>query len=183
MDMRRVLGVLLGTLLLASCGTDQPGDDVAQDQAQTADQTPTQSPTETPTDGQTDGQTVPDGPVDFALVAVVSQSLVGGAVFRKAAAVDTEEQLAAFAGQFEDDRMGQALQRAVAGSGVPDEKTLLGAVVAIGCAPPVDVHVAKSEAGLIITAEKVETKIECLVPVTSVALVAVDDAVVEAAGV
>ncbi len=177
MDMRRVLGVLLGTLLLAGCGTDQPGDDVATDQA--ADQTPTQSPTETPTQGQT----VPDGPIDFTKVAVVSQSMVGGALSRKAAAVDTEEQLAAFAGQFEDDRMGQALQRAVAGSDVPDRETLLGAVVAIGCAPPVDVHVAKSEAGLSITAEKVDTKIECLVPVTSVALVAVDDAVVEAAGV
>ncbi len=146
---------------------------MARDQA--GDQAPTQSPTE--------DQTLPDGPVDFTKVAVVSQSMVGGAVSRKAVAVDTEGQLAAFDRQFEDDRMGQALRRAIAVADVPEGETLLGAVVAIGCAPPVDIHVAKSDAGLSITAEKVDTKIECLVPVTSVALVAVDDAVVEAAGV
>ncbi len=96
----------------------------------------------------------------------------------KAAVLDSEAAVADFASQFEDERMGEQLQAEVAGADVPDGETLLGAVVSIACAAPEEIFVESTDRGVSITGGKVDTTMQCLVPVTSVALVSVDSAAV-----
>jgi hypothetical protein len=151
--MRRTLGPLLLTLLLASgpltaCGADQA---------------------ETATDA-----TAPSSAVDATTVALVSRSAAGGRVSTEPAVLDDEAAVAAFTKQLRGPAR-QRVARAIAKADVPDGRTLLGAVVAVGCDVPPGVTVHAQGDGLEITADPVSTpRQECLVAVTTVALVTVD---------
>ena len=167
MVMRLVLGTLLAlALLLTGCGSGGGGDggDGSADRAD--DGTPTDAGSPTP------------GPVEFTLVAMVSESAVGGTVSAEAAVLDSEAAVDEFAAQFEDQRMGESLKAEIAGADVPEGQTVAGAVVAVACDAPEQVFVEHTDRGLAITGSKVVTDKQCLVPVTSVALVAVEDGLV-----
>ena len=154
MTMRLILGLLLAlTVLLSGCGSETPDE-------QAADPAPS------------------NGPADFDHVAVVSASAVGGEVAPRAVDLTDEAALSEFLGQFEDERMATELDRAVAEADVADDQTLVGAVVAIGCVPPKAVLLDRTDAGLEMVAVRdknaKDPQVACLVPVTSVGVVAVD---------
>jgi hypothetical protein len=176
MTMRTFLRPLLiplalaASLVLGGCGDD--ADEVADDPT-TSDISPSGSASGTPTDAPADGE------VDFTEIALVSESAVDGESASEPVVLDTEQARADFAARFTGDRMGQAIDDAVAGADVPDGQTLVGAVVSIGCVAPDEVFVEETARGLEITAGKVAgTKQQCFAPVTTVALVAVDSSLV-----
>jgi hypothetical protein len=163
MVMRRLLGPLLAlALLLAGCGDDTP--ERAGDGASSSPASPSPTATGTPE----------EGPVDFTLVALVSESNVGGEVDPAATLLDSDRAVADFAARFDDPRMLERLQAEVAEADVPDGQALVGAVVAIACDAPAEVYVEWTGSGLQVTGSRVKTDKQCLVPVTTVALVAVD---------
>ena len=150
----RTLGVLalLGALLLAGCGDEKPGDE-ADDE--------------------------PRGQIDFTLVEVVSESAVGGMVSPGGVALTDMAAVQQFTGQFEDDRMQVRLANEFDDLDVPDDQAAYAAVVDIGCTPPSDVTVTSTDSGILIEPVKPTKKpVECFAPVTSVAIVLVDESVV-----
>lgn len=158
MSMRPFLGFLLAlTLMLAGCG-DDAGDEQADD----------------PDPSATSSSAMPDGdPGEPEVLALVSESDVGGEVSPAAVSLDSATLIADFAAQFEDERMGAAISEALADTQVDEGREVVGAVVAIGCEPPTDVTVESGDEGVEITAAPVKTDQQCLVPVTTVALVSV----------
>ena len=158
--MRLAFGALLApVLLLGGCASSESSDQPAGYAVPTSRST---------------------GPVEFDQVAVVSSSAVGGAVAPQAVDLTDEAALADFLAQFENARMATALDRTIAEADVEDGETLVGAVVAVGCLPPEAVSVDLTDTGLEIVAvpDKQTTAVECLLPVTSVGVVAVDASLV-----
>jgi hypothetical protein len=149
--MRRSLGILLLLAALTGCGSDDGS--TAED--------PTAEPTGDPT-----------GP-GWTQVALLSESEAGGEVDPAATPLPDEAAVAAFAGGF-DERLGSQVVEA-AGVDVPDGQELYGAVVALDCEPPTELRVARDGDDVVVTAEAEKASIQCLVPVTTVALVLVED--------
>ena len=165
MAMRRTLGSLLLTTVLASsvltgCGSDRGADEKAGDT------------------GSSDAGS-PGGTVDFTQVAIVSATAAGGRPSPRATVLDDAAAVGAFSEQFRSPAMGQQLLKAVKAADVAAGRTLVGAVVALGCDVPPGVTVHRMGDGLAITPLPVPSPLpECLAPVTSVALVTVDSDVV-----
>jgi hypothetical protein len=154
--MRRTLGPLLLSLFLAAGPLTACGDDGGQ----------------TATDTSTPDHTVSG---DATTVALVSRSAAGGRVSTEPVVLDDEQAVASFTEQFRTREARQRITRAVARADVPDGQTLVGAVVAVGCDVPPSVSVHAQDGGLTIAADPVPSpQQECLVAVTTVALVAVD---------
>jgi len=153
--MRRALGVLviIGTLVLGACGDEKGSGGEADDE--------------------------PRGEIDFTLSQIVSETAVGGMVSAGAVALSDVTAVQQFAGQFEDDRMTTRLTQVFDDLEVPDDQAAYAAVVAIGCEVPSDVTVTSTDTGILIQAVKPTQKpVECFAPVTSVAVVLVDESVV-----
>lgn len=162
MDMRHLLGILCAfTLVLAGCGGEDGGgsDDGATDR-ETSAETPAESPTGT-------------GTVEPDRVVFVSESAVGGDVLPTATIIDGDRSIEEFSGQFEDSRMADRIAAEAARIDVPDGDELAAAVVALACDAPTEVSVEWTPAGLQVTSPTVKTGKQCLVPVTTVALVTV----------
>jgi len=163
MTMQRFLGSVLSALLLAGvltgCGNDESGP-ITDDPAPTASESPTKGST--------------GDPVDFELVEMITETAAGGTVAEAAVPLSDDAAVQEFAAQFETEAMATRLQDAVDKTDVPDDMLLYGAIVAIGCDSPSDVHVTSTDQGLVITAQKVASPMpECFAPMTTVALVLV----------
>jgi hypothetical protein len=168
--MRPLLGLLLTcALLLSGCGGDDDG--TASDPASSSPTVPA------PSSGTT---TQPGGGSDAGatLLALVSQSAVGGEVDTTAVPLDSDEAIGEFTAQFEGDQMQQSIQQALSVAAVPDGQQVMGAVIAIGCETPENAAVTRADDGSVVITAKGGGKStqECLVPVTTVALVAVPQA-------
>jgi hypothetical protein len=151
--MRAALGVLAvaSAVVLGGCGGEQGS-------------------------GEADDE--PRGPVDHTLVEMVSESAVGGLVSPGAVALTDAAAVQQFSVQFEDERMRTRLAQEFADLEVPDDRAAYAAVVAIGCEVPPDVTVTSTDTGILVEGTKPTSKpVECLAPVTSVAIVLVDEAV------
>jgi hypothetical protein len=170
MVMRRTLGPLLLTALLttgltAGCGSD---DSTVSDQG-----SPSPGSSESGSAGS-GGQTG-NGPVEFDQVALVSQSGAGGRVGERATVLDDSAAVTAFSRQFRTDAVANRIESEIRKADVPDDRTVLGAVVSVGCDVPPGVTVQRVGGAVVITPMKVKSPLqECLVAVTTVALVAVD---------
>ena len=157
----------LAVVLLAGCGTDEP----------TAG--PAEGETNSKTSKPTAGETVPPGPIEYTAIALVSASNAEGSVSPHAVVLDSQKAIEDFARQFSGDQLGQALARQYARADLPKDEVILGAVVDVSCEPPSDVQVEKTKKGIEVTATtKVSKNVQCLVPVTTVALVSVPEAAV-----
>lgn len=117
------------------------------------------------------------GHVAYTEVRLVSRSAVGGEVDRRPTVLDDAQDVERFAAQFRTRAMRAEVSGAVARSDVPDGRTLVGAVVALGCDVPSGVRVRGEGDSLeIVPLEPATTHPECLVAVTTVALVSIDSA-------
>jgi len=156
--MERFLGTLslLAVLLISGCGGDAPSD-TAPD----------------PTYGPSTSTAPSTGPVDFTLVALVSETAIGGEVAEQATQLSSDS-LSDFTDQFSNDRMEAALSEEVADAAPSGGEELIGAVVSIGCDVPPGVAVEATGTGWTITPMKVKNPLqECLAAITTVALVTV----------
>jgi hypothetical protein len=163
MLMRRTLGPLLLTVLLttglAGCGSDDTTT-VSDESGTTSGTTPSGSGTDT---------------AAFDQIALIGQSGAGGRVDEQATVLDDSAAIEAFSRQFRTDAVAHRIESEIRQADVPDDRTVLGAVVSIGCDVPPGVDVQVAGGRVTITPMKVESPLqECLVAVTTVALVAVD---------
>ncbi|MGH3308671.1 MAG: hypothetical protein ACRDOX_13385 [Nocardioides sp.] len=158
----------LAVVLLVGCGTSEPTAGPAEEETSSDTTEPTPSPSET----------LPNGPIDFTEIALISESNVEGTVSPRAVVLDNQAAVEEFAGRFSGSRMGEALAREYDDADVPDDEVLVGAVVGVSCEAPSDLQVEKTSRGVAVTAPAKVSKVQCLVPVTTVALVSVSEAAV-----
>lgn len=176
-----VLVVLLGTA--TGCGDDDAQPTGATDSsASTSDaSSEPMSPTETPTTESQDSSAAGSGgsmPVGDAVepgqAVIVSTSNVEGKTSPLASALVDDRAVDAFlAGA--DLRLAADVRAAVEDVQVPSGSTLFGAVVAVGCETPDAVSWEKTFDGIEVSAPMPKSTVQCLVPVTSVALFLVED--------
>jgi hypothetical protein len=174
--MRRTLGALLLTAALATAAlagcADDGGDTRAEDAASGA---ASASPSDLPS-AEPSGAPSTRGAVDFTEVALLSETAAGGEVEHRATVLDDASAVNGFAAQFETGAMSDELTTAVREADVAEGQELAAAVVSIGCDVPPGVTVQKLEGGVAILPLKVKSPLkECFAPVTTVALVAVDE--------
>lgn len=164
--MRRILGIILTTLLLSSivaCGSGESDVETATD--------PTPSATDEPT------SSTGDGPVDFTEVALLSETASGGTVAEQATPIADGRAAKLFAEQLGSASFRKQFIDEVEGADVPAGQVLAAAVVSIGCDVPPGVSVTRTDGVLSIIALKVTSPHpECYAAVTTVALVLVDQA-------
>ena len=159
---------LLVVALLVGCGADDTTAEPAEQETSGDTTEPTPS----------SGGTPSNGPIDYTRIALISESNVDGTVDPHATVLDSQAAVDEFAGTFSGSQMGESLQREYQDADVPDGEVLVGAVVGVSCQPPSKLHVEKTEEGVDITATAKISKVQCLVPVTTVALVSVPEAAV-----
>jgi len=174
--MRRTLGALLLTAALATAAlagcADAGGDTRAED---AASGTSSASPSDLPPAAPSGAPSTP-GAVDFTEVALLSETAAGGEVEHRATVLDDASAVNGFATQFESGAMSDELTTAVREADVAEGQELAAAIVSIGCDVPPGVTVQKLEDGVAILPLKVKSPLkECFAPVTTVALVAVDE--------
>ena len=118
------------------------------------------------------------GALAFDEVALLHGSAAGGATSTRPTVLDSDAAVEDLVAQFTGGNLADDVRNTVAATTVPKAKTLVGAVVAIGCDVPPGVTVREAD-GLVITPKKVVSPLkECLVAVTTVALLMVDSDVV-----
>jgi len=165
------------TLLLATvagCGGeggdgDDPGaaTDTATDTA-TSETTTPESPTADSSTGS-GGQFVIGETVEPGQAAIVSASNVDGDTSTRASALVNDKALDTFLATMEA-RLAQDVRAAVRATHVPADSTLFGAVVAVGCNRPTAISWSTTFDGIEVTPTLPKSEVQCLVPVTSVAL-------------
>ncbi len=166
--MRRRLGTLAAAaLLLAACAQPDEG------AAPTASDTPS-----SPTSSSSSPAPAEPTPVEgWDQVAILTSSAAGGRVSAVAARLDTPEAIAAFADQFTNPALGNQIRSASRRADLAGDRTLVGAVVTVGCAVPDTLELAGLGRRLLLSAGPIESSPpECLVAMTSVGLVAVPTA-------
>lgn len=182
--VRIVLGATLAVLTLSSCGQSDEGG------AERASEPTTSAPTSEETDpGSSDSTSAPGGESattssgvtllvagetpSTTTVRIISASHVDGAVDPRPVPVEdaaSRDELLAPLGA----DLGRAVRAAVRQTEVPDGQALMAAVVAVGCDEPTGIELVRTVDGYEVTAVVPKSGVQCLVPVTSVALFLVD---------
>ena len=166
--MRHALGILVAAtavLLTAGCGADSP--DSATDQ-------PTDTQSNQPTDQPT-GEPTGKPSQSFDVVAILSSSAAGGSTSKAAVDVGISAGVNRLVASLRGNALANQVRAKVAATEIPAGKRLMGAVVSVGCDVPTGVSVTGGPGGAhlqpIFTGERLP---ECLVAVTSIALVLVE---------
>ncbi len=105
---------------------------------------------------------------------IVSASDVGGEISPRASALVDEQAVDGFLSTA-DQRLAADVRAAASGVRVPEGATLFGAVVAVGCDTPTAITWVSTFDGIEAEAALPKSTVQCLVPVTSVALFLVPD--------
>ena len=166
-----LVAVGLAVALLAGCGSDAPEAGPVEEETSSEPSDKTKEPTPS--------ESIPPGPIEYTAIALVSASNAEGTVSPRAVVLDGPKAVGTFAGQFSGDQMGRALRKEYARADRPKDEVMLGAVVDVSCEPPSELQVEKTKRGVEVTATaKVSKNVQCLVPVTTVALVSVPEAAI-----
>lgn len=145
--MKHLLGSFIVVVLLTACGGEDR--DRADDSA-----------TRTPTDAS-----------EPKVVEIVSGSAAGGEVVAEATVIASNRDLTRFLTQFDSPSFAGDLTEAVDAVALEPDRVVGLAVIAIGCdVPPGATVTAEDGAYVVMPAKVVSPHIECLVPVTSVAV-------------
>jgi hypothetical protein len=186
--VRIVLVAALAVLTLSSCGqSDESGADRASeptDSGTTSEET-SPGPGDSASGPGGESATTSSGPSGGStlLVAgetpsttttrIISASNVGGAVDPRPVpvqdAASRDELLAPLGAD-----LGRRVRAAVRQTEVPDGQTLMAAVVAVGCDEPTGIELVPTSDGYEVTGVVPKSGVQCLVPVTSVALFLID---------
>jgi hypothetical protein len=160
--MRHTLGILVATttlLLAAGCGSNDGNAESASDQT---------APTPTATSSG-------KPPSTAEVVAILSGTGAGGDMSKAAVDVGSPAGLDLLVSELRSTGFGDQVRAKVAATDVPDGRTLMGAIVNVGCDVPTGVVVTGGAGGAHLpptfTGKPLQ---ECLVAVTSVALVLVE---------
>jgi hypothetical protein len=172
--VRRV-APLVAVLLLAGCGTETGTESPAPGgtSAATATDMPTTAPPSSPTRGPgTSGHGTPLE--DWDPVAVFTVTNADGKVSPGAVGIEGLADVQAFSAQFTNPAVERRLTRLVTQGDLMPGRSLVAAVVAIGCSSPREVTVSTLDGRLLVAAvPPPNSPPECLVAMTTVALVAV----------
>jgi len=110
------------------------------------------------------GETVEPGQA-----VIVSASNVDGETSILASALVNDKALGKFLATMEA-RLAEDVRAAVRATQVPADSTLFGAVVSVGCDRPTAISWSTTFDGIEVTPTLPKSQVQCLVPVTSVAL-------------
>lgn len=174
---------MFGALLLAGvtgCGSDSEDPGTATDtssETTTADPgtdpssaDPESSDPETSDSSTGSGASVPVGEtVEPGQAVIVKASNVDGEPATRASALVDDKAVDAFLATT-DARLAADVRSAVKQVQVPAGSTLFGAVVSVGCDTPTAVDWVTTFDGIEVAAQVPKSGVQCLVPVTSVAL-------------
>jgi hypothetical protein len=159
------------TLLLATaagCGSE------GGDGAGAANESPTSdSPTSDSSRGS-GGQLAIGETVEPGQAVIVSASNVDGDTSTLASALVDDTAVSKFVATMEA-RLAEDVRAAVRATQVPADSTLFGAVVSVGCQEPTAIAWSTTFDGIEVTPTLPKSEVQCLVPVTSVALFLVPD--------
>lgn len=171
-------------LLLATvtgCGSN--GDDSAPTTANDASASTSQSPSPSESSSTTDSPSESSGAtlgvgdaVEPGQAMVVSVSNVDGTTTELASPLVDAEAVESFLLDA-DPRLADEVRAAVEAAQVPAGSTLFGSVVAVGCDEPTAVSWEQTFDGVQTSARLPKSTVQCLVPVTSVALFLVEETV------
>jgi uncharacterized lipoprotein len=169
--LRLTVALVVALMLLAGCGSEdtttsgQAGGESSEPDDKASQPTPSED--------------FPPGPIPYTAIALVSASNAEGSTSPRAVVLDSRKAMDEFAGQFSGGQMLRALDKEYARADLPKDEVMLGAVVDVSCQAPTGVQVKKTGRGVQVTAsEKPSAKgkqVQCLVPVTTVALVSVPE--------
>lgn len=115
------------------------------------------------------GHVVVGGSVEPGQAVIVSASNVDGETAERASALVDKKSVEAFVSAT-DARLAADVRTAIEEVQVPDDSTLFGAVVSVGCHTPTGITWSTTFEGIEVSPVLPKTKVQCLVPVTSVAL-------------
>lgn len=161
--LRLAVGGASFTLLLATvagCGSEGSDNDDPGAATDTAS-----SETSTGSGGQlVIGETVEPGQA-----VIVSASNVDGDTSKLASALVNDKALDTFVATM-DARLAEDVRAAARATQVPADSTLFAAVVSVGCHKPTGISWSTTFDGIEVTPTLPKAEVQCLVPVTSVAL-------------
>lgn len=170
--------LVTASILLASCGGgDEPSADPATmptSGPSTESVTATPSETTTVTPSQTgSGETGSSAPgrvePDSSVVALLSDTAVGGTVDRRPVLVGTRRDVRRFVAQFDSRAFARDVRSAILEAQLPEGHVLVAAVAAIGCHVPAGVELVTRKGVLRVRTERPDApEIECLAPMTTV---------------
>ncbi|WP_310525999.1 hypothetical protein [Nocardioides sp.] len=168
----------------AACGgqSGDGGDPGTASDTSSSEATPSQSPTTSEGDSAGTSETSTGAGGSFVVgetvrpgqAVIVSASNVTGETTTRARAITDEASLDGFVAGM-DGRLARDVRAAVRDAKVPSDSTLFGAVVSVGCDTPTAVEWSTTGEGIDVTATLPKSEVQCLVPVTSVALFLVPD--------
>jgi len=115
------------------------------------------------------GQFVIGETVEPGHAVIVSASNVDGDTSTRASALVNDRALDTFVATMEA-RLAEDVRAAVRATQVPADSTLFGAVVSVGCHKPTAISWSTTFEGIEVTPTLPKAEVQCLVPVTSVAL-------------
>ena len=173
-------GLVLAAGLVACSGPDDTAEDPAPE---TSESTPTESPstaqpsdsTQTPAPDSGSSREIPaSGSAGVTEALLVSATGAGGSSSTLAFALDGQQAIADYTGEF-DAGLAGAVAEAV------DEvttrgTTAYGSTVAVGCDAPTGVRIDAGEAGFEVTPEMPGSGVQCVEPITFVAVFAAPNA-------
>ncbi len=169
-------------LLLAACGgqsddNDDPGTATdTSSESSSSETTPSESPSPTEDDESTSDSSTGSGgsyvigeTVEPGQAVIVSASNVKSETATRASALVDDQALDAFLAST-DARLATDVRTAFRAVRVPADSTLFGAVVSVGCDKPTAVNWTTTFDGIEVKPTMPKSGVQCLVPVTSVAL-------------
>lgn len=175
---RSALSAACCTLLLvaaAGCGSQADDDSGTATDPSTSETTPTDTSTPSPSPGDestssgSGGNFVVGETVEPGQAVIVSASNVKVETTPRATALVNDEAVDAFVAAL-DRQLAADVRTAVQAAKVPADSTLFGSVVSVGCETPSSVDWISTFDGIEARATLPKPGVQCLVPVTSVAL-------------
>lgn len=157
---------MLVLAVAAGCGGGAGTD---QGETASATESPSESPSTSPAAGTGAVQIAVGDTLEPDQALIVSASNVDEPTTPMATEFSEGKALDSFVADL-DPQLAGDVRAAVESARVPDGSTLYGSVVAVGCDQPDAISVKTTPEGIEATAVLPKTTVQCLVPVTSVAL-------------